>query len=198
MLPRRVLFRTEQPRLADIEGVSDLNLPVKRLRFPNQAAQVVFLRQMVDEYRSNQLIRQKAQQIVFEIYKCKPRDRLSHCMAVARWVQEHITYVNEGEETFQTPVATLTQRYGDCDDFTTLIGSLLESIGIRCQVVALEWDGEFRHVFPRAVLDGLGPDGGPLFLPLDATLEGGPVGDPLQNPIAILAGRGKVARQLAL
>ncbi len=190
-----MLLRAGQQQLADLEEPAP---PATRLAFPNQAAQVVWLRRMVDEYRGNQLIRTKAHQIVFEISGCKPRDRLCHCFAIARWVQQNITYVNEGVETFQSPVATLTYRYGDCDDFTTLIASMLEAIGIGCQVVALEWDGEYRHIFPRAVLERLGPGGGPLLVPLDATLVGGPVGSPLQNPIAILHARGKNVRQLAL
>jgi hypothetical protein len=193
-----VLFRVgQQAQLGDLE--SELGpRPSWRLTFPNQAAQVVWLRRMVDHYRGEPLLRAKAHQIVFELARCQPRDRLCHCIAIARWVQDNITYVNEGIETFQSPVETLTSRYGDCDDFTTLIASLVESIGIPCQLVALEWDGEYRHIFPRAVLSGLGPGGTPLELPLDATLTGGPVGAPLQNPLLILAKRGTPVRQLAL
>lgn len=187
----------QRPQLGDLEGELGAR-PSWRLTFPNQAAQVVWLRRMVDHYRGDPLIRAKAHQIVFELAGCKPRDRLCHCFAIARWVQDNITYVNEGIETFQSPVETLSSRYGDCDDFTTLIASLIESVGIPCQVVALEWDGEYRHIFPRAVLAGQGAGGAPLEVPLDATLTGGPVGAPLKNPIAILAARGTAVRQLAL
>jgi transglutaminase-like putative cysteine protease len=86
-------------------------------------------------------------------------------------VQDRITYVEEMPERFQTPTTTIAMGYGDCDDFTTLIASLLESIGIESELVGMQWsvpgEGKFyRHIFPRAVVT----QGGRVYeIPLDAT-----------------------------
>jgi len=188
---------------------------VRRMVFPSQAAQIAWLRQMVDRYKGNQLIRHKAVDIVFRWAGCEPKQKLCHAIAIGRWVQKHIRYINEGVETFQSPVRTLTWRHGDCDDFTTLIASLLESIGIKSELVGLEWRGMYRHIFPRAIvpLGRLGPIrrvdftskllaacGLPLpspaaRIPLDATLAA-PVGT--QNPIRTAILRGDKPRTLAL
>jgi len=142
---------------------------VWRLRTSNQAEQIAFLRRMVTTYRGHHAIRELATDIVFRQARARPKDKLAHALAIGEWVQQHVTYVNEGEETFQTPIRTLANGYGDCDDHTTLIGSLLESIGIPSEVVGLEHDGKgFFHVFPRAKVRAAGRL---IALPLDSTLD---------------------------
>lgn len=167
---------------------------VRRLRVASQPDQVAFLRAMVDRYRANQLVREKAIDIVFREARCAPKAKACHALAIGEWVQRNVTYVNEGIETFQTPVRTLTWRYGDCDDFTTLICSLLEAIGIRSELVALKWRGQFRHIFPRAVLPAAG--GKLVRMPLDATLRQ-PVVE-LTNPIRLAVERGDHPETLVL
>lgn len=174
----------------------DFGIPLTRVRWRSQEEQVLYLRKVVDTYRGWPEFRKLAAWIVFDWAGCRMRDPSCHALAVARWVQRTIRYVNEGEETYMTPPATLTEGYGDCDEFTTLIATLLESIGVECQVVALEWDGEYRHIFPRALV-GTAPGGGPLLLPLDATLAT-PVGSPLKDPLLLLHRRGKAITTLAL
>jgi len=159
---------------------------VRRIVFPSQHDQIRFLRAMVDRYRGHQLIREKAIDIVFREAKCPPKAKLCHAVAIARWVQKNITYVNEGVETFQSPVRTLTWRRGDCDDFATVEAALCESIGIPCELVGLHWRGQFRHIFARAVIPV--PGHGVRRIPLDATLNRD-VRD-LPNPIAISIRRG--------
>lgn len=168
---------------------------LRRMAFRNQAEQVMYLRRLVNHYTANQLIREKAHQIVFDEFECASKDKLCHALAIGTWVQENVTYVNEGFETFQTPVRTLTYRLGDCDDFTTLICSMLESIGIRSELVALEWRGQYRHIFPRALIPR--PGGATvLHLPLDATLN-----QPIRratDPVLIAVRRGDNPRTLVL
>ena len=187
---------------------------VRKLRFPSQADQIAWLRQMVNLYKGNQLIRGKAIDIVFRISGCAPKAKACHALAIGRWVQENIRYVNEGIETFQSPVRTLTWRHGDCDDFTTLIASMLESIGIQSELVGLEWRGQFRHIFPRALIPvpvvgaaridfsstllrlcGLERPPQPASLPLDATLRQ-PVGT--INPVTAAVRKGRKVRTLAM
>jgi len=170
------------------EDAADDARPVKvrRIVFPSQADQIRFLREMVSRYRGNQLVREKAIDIVFRWARCAPKAKLCHAVAIGRWVQQNITYVNEGVETFQSPVRTLTWRRGDCDDFATLEAALLESIGIPAELVGLHWRGQFRHIFARAVIPV--PGHGMRRIPLDATLNRDVAGMP--NPIAISIRRG--------
>lgn len=160
-----------------------------QVMFNSQEEQIAFLRKMVDRYKGNDLIAEKARHIVFDESHCPPKDKLCHVTAIARWVQKNVIYVNEGVETFQSPVRTLTYRRGDCDDFTTLIASLIESIGIPSQLVGVEWKGSMRHIFPRALIDG-------KRVPLDATLNED-VGL-YTNPIDISIARGDQPKVLAL
>lgn len=156
------------------------------VRFGSQAEQVQFLRAMVDQFREQPAIRARARDIVFRQYGCRPKYFMDHAIAIGSWVQNNVTYANEIPEVFQTPSHTLYCRYGDCDDFTTLICSLLESVGIESELVALEWDGAFRHIFPVACVPGR--MGQTVRLPLDATLSQ-PVAD-LANPIEIARRKG--------
>lgn len=144
----------------------------RKVRFGSQQEQIVWLRGMVDQYREVYAIRARARDIVFRQRGCAPKDQLCQAIAIASWVQDNITYVAEMPETFQTPTTTVAEGYGDCDDFTTLIASMCESVGIATELVGLEWGkGDlryYRHIFPRAVV----AQGGKLYrIPLDATLE---------------------------
>lgn len=178
---------------------------IRRKSFATQAEQVKYLRQMVAAYRGTQGIRSLARDVVFRVLQLPPKRRAAHAVGIASWVQGRITYVNEGDETFQTPIETLRSGYGDCDDFSTLIAALCESLGVPTELVALEWGGtrlpfgfwvggQFRHIFPRAIVPG--PDGRPLRLPLDATLDQ-PV-EALTDPVLIAVRRGVRPRTLVL
>ncbi len=161
----------------------------RRVRFGSQPEQIVWLRKMIDEYREPYIIRARARDIAFRQRGCPPRDQACQAVAIAGWVQDTITYVNEMPETFQTPPTTIAEGYGDCDDFSTLIGALCESIGILVELVGMQWtEGGveyYRHIFPRALV----PIGGRVVrVPLDATLTV-PV-DGTQDPIRIALARG--------
>lgn len=183
----------DTPR-AKAQGVGTGGLRVRRISTKTQQEHVAFLRRMVDAWKRNQLIRDKAIDIVFRQAHCAPKDKARHALEIGRWAQRSITYVNDGGEQFQTPTRTLTYRFGDCDDFTTLIASLCESVGVRCQLCAIEWGGQFRHIFPRAIVPG--PGGQTIAMPLDATLER-PV-EQLTDPVQIAVRRGDNPRVFAL
>lgn len=179
--------RTEQ-------GERRYPVKVRRMRFASQAAQVFWLRQMVNRYRTNQLIREKAVSIIREA-GCPPKGRLCQMVAIARWVQVHVDYVNEPEETFQSPIRTLTWRAGDCDDHAALVATLIESIAIPSKLAALEWRGQYRHIYPQGILM-LGRGQPPRTIHLDTTLKTDV--RKLTNPIAIAIKRGDNPRVLAL
>lgn len=182
----------ERPR---DEGERRYPVKVRRMRFESQAAQVWWLRQMVRVYRTNQLIREKAVDIVFNWAKCPAKSKLCQAVAIGRWVQTHVRYVNEPVETFQSPIRTLTWRAGDCDDHAGLVCTLLESIAIASQLCALWWRDQYRHIYPRALV-GQGKGKPPRILHLDTTLKTDV--RQLANPIAISIKRGDHPRVLVL
>jgi transglutaminase-like putative cysteine protease len=166
---------------------------LRRVSFSSQPEQIKFLRAMVDGYRSLNSIRERARDIVFRQYGCQPKDHPQHALALGSWVHRNVTYVQEIPEVFQTPTTTLVQRYGDCDDFTTLICSFLESVGIESELVGMEWgppgDRSFHHIFPQARVYRRGA----LYrIPLDATIC-----DPIEenkNPIKVALAKGAKLR----
>jgi transglutaminase-like putative cysteine protease len=158
--------------------------------FSTQEEQIAFLRRVVEQYCGDHRIVSRARDIVFRQRCCAPKDKRCQAIALASWVQENITYVEEIPERFQSPTSTVSQGYGDCDDFVQLLAALLQAVGIEAELVAMQWteaDGTYyRHIFTRAVFF---EDGQEVRLPLDATMTG-PVRnlvDPIQ--IAIDAGR---------
>lgn len=168
-------------------------ITTRRWKFSGgQAEQVLWMRQLVRTYRATHYVRDLARRILAES-RCPARDKTCHALAIARWVQDRIAYVNEGDETFQTPPRTVDLGYGDCDDHAILVATLIESIGISAEIVAMTLgSGTFKHVFARAVipppaLGGVAAgDGKPLRIPLDTTLPA-PLGT---NPITLALSRG--------
>jgi hypothetical protein len=157
--------------------------------FPDQEAQIKFLRTMVDRYKGMEVVHETAIAIVFTDGGCAAKDKMCHALKIGEWVQRNIKYVNEGVETFQSPLRTLQYRFGDCDDFASLTCTLLESIGIPSQLVGLQWRGSFRHIFARAIVNG-------RIYPLDGTLDE-PIAD-FTDPVMISTRRGDNPRVLAL
>ena len=177
----------------DTEGRRSTTL---RMSFGSQQEQVMFLRSIVRVYRGRLPIRQKAVEIVQEA-GVPPKHKLAQALAIGTYCQETLYYVNEGIETFQTPIRTLRNGFGDCDDYTTLIASLCEAIGIPCRLEAIAVQrtppglGDlFRddsraliHIFPVAVVNG-------RRVPLDGTLDL-PIGT---DPVRVIQRRGRYVR----
>jgi len=65
----------------------------------------------------------------------EPRQYEAQSAALLKWVQDKIYYVNEPDERLQDPLYTLRVGYGDCDDMTILLGSMLESIRMPWKLV---------------------------------------------------------------
>jgi len=195
-----VLFTLGAPTVEHSEA-NGAFVTSRKAKFQSQPAAIVFLRTMVDEYRGVYAIRARARDIVFRQRGCRPKDQIGQAIALGQWVQDNITYVMEMPETFQTPTTTVAESYGDCDDFSTLIASMCESIGIPCELVGMEWGSQFgdlgilarlfdqsryyRHIFPRAVVN---VGGRVIRIPLDATLSA-PL-DGRQDPIRIALAQG--------
>lgn len=70
--------------------------------------------------------------------------------AVQQWVRDRIRYVGDirGVETLTAPVQTLEIGQGDCDDKSTLVAAMLESLGHPTRFVAVAFKpGIFEHVY---------------------------------------------------
>lgn len=85
--------------------------------------------------------------------------------ALFQFVRDQIRYVQDiaGMETVQSPVATLDNGAGDCDDKATLLAALLESINHKTRFIACGFrPGEISHVYVETKV-------GQSWVPLDAT-----------------------------
>ena len=82
------------------------------------------------------------------------------------YVQRNIQYVRDvrGVETIATPIVTIQNGQGDCDDQAVLLAALLESIGHPTRFVAIKQNmfGPFVHVYTETKI-------GPRWLPLETT-----------------------------
>lgn len=166
--------------------------PTWEVDFKDLDEQLRFLRSLVSKYRQHPKVRDLATSILRD-GGVPMRDKREQAIALGQWVQDHVYYVHELPERFQTPVATLRTLAGDCDDGTTLVCSLLESVGIPSRMVCmklcpkgyrLEFCG-WKHIFPAAVNEKTG-----ALLPLDWSMKSYQVRQ-LKNPVEFANEHGK-------
>lgn len=94
----------------------------------------------------DQVIRNKAEELTRDL---PPRQWFAEIRALHEFVRDQIRYLRDpvGVERVATPEATLMTGQGDCDDKSTLLAALLESIGHPARFVAVGMDGgPFSHV----------------------------------------------------
>lgn len=99
----------------------------------------------------------------------RDKDYMGEITAVYDWVKKNIRYVQDpyDKEMLQEPIRTLQLAQADCDDFASLLASLLMSIGHQCRFVVIkaQKDSEtYDHVFVEC-----NPNGNGKWVPLDAT-----------------------------
>lgn len=85
--------------------------------------------------------------------------------ALFSFARDRIRYIQDVEdvETIQTPDVTLYNAAGDCDDKSTLLSALLESIGHKTRFRAIGLTpGEYEHVYVETLI-------GNDWIPLDCT-----------------------------
>ena len=135
--------------------------------WPSQEAQILYLRQIVIAARAQPEIRRLARDIVARQFGCATNDQRRHALALARWVQMNVRYMQEIPEVLQTPAVTIAEGYGDCDDQAVLLCTLLEAVGIGSYLFAIGgWapPDRYSHIYCVAELPG------PELIPLDTTL----------------------------
>ncbi len=150
-----------------------MQLTQRRLSFlgtlPNDAAgthqTLVLMRSLVRQFKRDPVIRDVAISLVSSI---RPRDWLGEIRALFEYVRDQIRYTRDvsGIETLQTPPVTLELEAGDCDDKSTLLASLLESVGHPTRFIATGYQepGRYSHVYVQTKV-------GERWLPLDASVS---------------------------
>jgi transglutaminase-like putative cysteine protease len=110
---------------------------------------------VVRQYRKDLTVRNLALSIVGGL---DGKHYAAEAAALTNWVRSNIRYVRDirDVETVQTPLVTLENGGGDCDDQATLLATLLESIGFqtRFRAIKTEPGGPFVHVLAEAEIDG--------------------------------------------
>jgi transglutaminase-like putative cysteine protease len=124
---------------------------------PNGSAGVAAtLRAMVAlarDYRKNAGVRQLAASLVRDLPQY---DKVGEVRALHAFVRDNIRYTSDIRqvELLQTPQATLEMGVGDCDDKSTLLSALLESIGFKTRFIAIAMPGSkvLSHVLVQVKL----------------------------------------------
>lgn len=126
--------------------------PTGRAQIPHTLR---LMRQAVDRGRTRPAILQAASSI---IWLTPSRDHVAECAALFNYVQSMIRYQQDvyGVETLASPEVTLARRVGDCDDMSTLLCALFESVGYPTRFVAAGYQspGDFEHVYCQVCIDG--------------------------------------------
>jgi len=114
--------------------------------------------------------------------------------AIYNWVKENIQYLEDGYmvDTYKTPCEIMKSGFGDCDDYTILLDSLLASIGfpVGARIISLKRNRPFHHiyalvVYPKNTQIVIKPISkkvellGGRAIPLDPTVRGFKAGDEL-------------------
>ena len=120
------------------------------------------MRSYVEQYKTHPTIRFVAQDVTSHLPQ---KDFNAEIDALYRFVQNCIRYVRDvnGVETIQTPLKTLELKSGDCDDKSTLLAALLQSIGFRTRFHAMGFRrNTINHVLLEVQHDG-------KWIPLETT-----------------------------
>lgn len=141
-------------------------------------ATIAAMREMVNRCKTNPIIRQAATTVAF----LQPeKNYQAEAEAIFNEVRDGVRYMRDVHmvETLQEPTITLASRLGDCDDQSTLLASMLESIGVPTRFVVAGYDGpHYSHVYLQAWFDDAG------WVDMDAT-EPHPMGWAPPDPTVI-------------
>lgn len=101
------------------------------------------MRVFVDRYKTAKTVRELALQLTRHLPQ---KDYKAEVNRLFDYVQNHVRYVRDvnGVETVQSPVKTLEYGQGDCDDKSTLLAALLESLGHETRFHAMGF--KKRHI----------------------------------------------------
>lgn len=130
------------------------------------AQTIAAMRRLIDVGKRDPYIHELAARIVRGA-GVAPFDWRGEVTALFAWVRGNVRFTRDvyGDEALHTAPEIVRLGIGDCDDFTVLICSLLETIGHRTRIVTISSNASdpesFSHVFPEVDLDG-------RWIPVDA------------------------------
>jgi len=117
------------------------------------------MRKLIDQGIRSPQVRAQALTILNQA-RVKAFDWLGNARAIYEWALRNITFTPDprGKEGLQTADWTLTYRRGDCDDYSILICSLLDTIGMKTRLITIAGDprdpDQFSHVYPEVFVGG--------------------------------------------
>lgn len=91
-----------------------------------------------------------------------PKDHLREAKRMFDFVKERVRFAKDprGVETLQHPRLTLQRGAGDCDDISTLLAALQETIGLKTRFITIKASpanpSEYSHVFCSVDIPGSG------------------------------------------
>jgi len=99
----------------------------------------------------------------------RPKDYAGEIEALFEWVQRHVRYTRDTVrvEVLHSARRMLQLRAGDCDDFSILLGALLESIGHPVRLVLTGPDPRRPRLFSHVYVEAFCRD---RWISLDATM----------------------------
>lgn len=121
------------------------------------------MRALVRDSKKNMNVRGLAMRLTGNLQQ---KNFLGEIKSLHRFVRDNIRYLRDitDVETLQTPEKTIEFGQGDCDDKSTLLAALLESIGHPSRFVAIgKAPGKFTHVYVETLF------GNRQWLPLETT-----------------------------
>jgi transglutaminase-like putative cysteine protease len=108
---------------------------------------------LAQEGRTSSRLRQFAGQMFLQ-QGIAPKDYYGEMNALFSYVRDQIRYMRDPDdvENIAWPSATIEMGFGDCDDKSILLASLLLAAGHRARFVAAAYDGpgQFEHVYVEA------------------------------------------------
>lgn len=122
-------------------------------------ATIAAMRALIDEGKKDPVVHELAAEIL-QRARVPAFDWAGEVRAIYQAVRRNVRFTRDirGKETLHSARETVRLRIGDCDDFTILLCSLLETIGHKTRIVTVAGDGRepdvFTHVFPEVMLHG--------------------------------------------
>lgn len=136
---------------------------------PGIKATLRIMRDMVRQGRKSMDVRNTALGLVAHL---EPNDWYGEVRECHRFVRDEVRYVQDpcDVELVQTPDVTLDNRAGDCDDKSTLLCAMLESIGHPARFIAVGFQyGVYEHVYCETRI-------GECWVPCETTVKNAEVG----------------------
>jgi len=172
---------TLEPRIAGGQsvGLGDTAPPSQLLTIRSGDGGVTdtlrLMAQLARQFKTDPLVRQTGMRIV---QPCPGKDDLCEVSAIQNWVRSNIRYTSDvlDVETLHTPLYTLQERAGDCDDQATLTAALLMTVGIPAAYCAVGVNGgSYSHVMAFAGVRNQG-----RWVSVETTLDRDPfTGEPI-------------------